>query len=171
MTTLLEDWTGVTTPPVGVTRGQVGHGFVTVTVEPLPVVVTGTKVTGEQVGQSCVTVRGGTRPTVTGGQDGHRLVTVSGGQLGHKDVTVVDPGVGTLELIRVRRVDWEGVTELVLFFKPVDVGGRTPVDTVLLRNFPALVETGGRRPELDCGRPVELEGGRPELPLRRGVEL
>ena len=62
---------------VGVTNGHVGHGCVRVIVEPVRPVVTGTNVTGGQLGQSCVTVTGGTGPTVTRGQEGQRLVTVT----------------------------------------------------------------------------------------------
>ena len=97
--------TGVEAPLVLETNGQVGHGCVTVTVEPVPVVVTGTKVTGGQDGQSDVTVKVGTWPTVTGGQDGHRLVTVTGGQPGHRDVTLPDPVGKTPELVRTPLVD------------------------------------------------------------------
>ena len=79
-------WTGGTpgevtlAGEVGVTSGHVGHGWVMVTVDPVPVVMTGTKVCGWQVGQSCVTVTEGTGPTVTGGQIGQRVVIVTWGQ-------------------------------------------------------------------------------------------
>ena len=63
-------------------------------------------------------------------------------------------------------------------FRPVDTAGPTPElngrdwlvekvlgsADVLFRYLPELVETGGLRLELDCGKPVELSG-RPELPV------
>ena len=144
---------------LGVTSGHVGHGCVTVTVKPVPVVVTGTKVTKSQVGQGCVTVTGGTRPTVTRGQEGHKLVTVTASEPG----TVREAGGKRLELMLPGTVD----CELLPVREPVDTGGATPELNETGRLLAGAPELSGterllvREPEL---RGIEglLVRGRPD---------